>query len=553
MTAGAARRAATLDRFASHTFDLLVVGGGATGAAAARDAALRGLDVGLCDAGDFAAQTSSQSSKLIHGGLRYLQYGDLHLVFEGLTERRRLMHTAPHLCRPIEFVFPGYRGESPRLSTLGIGIALYNALALWKPPASGRKLSASDLYQLSPHLRAAGLAGAMAYVDCQTDDARLVLENILDAEAAGAAVANHLRAETLLRDRHGRVTGATLTDAETGAAREVHARVVLSATGPFTDSFLKDGASHRLRPTLGVHLVFDAARVPHAGRALVLRSPRDNRLFFCLPAGARTVIGTTDTDWPSGQPPRIDDEIRARGEDVAYLLEAANHGFPSLGLAPDDVLSTYAALRPLLATAANTPSETSREHEIARAADGLIVIAGGKLTTLRRMGEEAVDRVIESLLATGLERTLTPCATASRPLPGGGALPAALGEAGLPPDVTARLATAYGSRADAVVRLALGSNDLARRIDPELPYLWAEVVHAVRAEYALSVGDVLRRRVPLFRDARDQGLGASEGVATILADELAWSPQRRARAVLDYRAAVERSRRWRNDPPATGS
>ena len=175
MTAGAARRAATLDRFASHTFDLLIVGGGATGAAAARDAALRGLEVGLCDAGDFAAQTSSQSSKLIHGGLRYLQYGDLHLVFEGLTERHRLMHTAPHLCRPIEFVFPGYRGESPRLSTLGVGIALYNALALWRPPARGRKLSARELYRLAPQLRTAGLAGAMAYVDCQTDDARLVL------------------------------------------------------------------------------------------------------------------------------------------------------------------------------------------------------------------------------------------------------------------------------------------------------------------------------------------------------------------------------------------
>ena len=552
MTAAAARRAATLERFASHTFDLLIVGGGATGAAAARDAALRGLEVGLCDAGDFAAQTSSQSSKLIHGGLRYLQYGDLHLVFEGLTERHRLMHTAPHLCRPIEFVFPGYRGESPRLSTLGVGIALYNALALWRPPARGRKLSARELYRLAPQLRTAGLAGAMAYVDCQTDDARLVLENVLDAEAAGAAVANHLRAEALLRNRHGRVTGATLTDAETGTAREVRARVVLSATGPFTDAFLA-GAAHRLRPTLGVHLVFDAARVPHHGRALVLRTPRDNRLFFCLPAGARTVIGTTDTDWPSGQPPRIDDDIRARGEDVAYLLEAANHAFPSLELTPDDVLSTYAALRPLLATAANTPSETSREHEIARAGDGLIVIAGGKLTTLRRMGEEAVDRVVESLLAGGLERALTPCATADRTLPGGGALPAALAEADLPPDVTARLAAAYGSRADAVLRLALGSSELARRIDPELPYLWAEVVHAVRAEYARSVGDVLRRRVPLFRDARDQGLGAAERVATILADELAWTAARRAGALLDYRATVDRSRRWRQDPPTTGS
>jgi glycerol-3-phosphate dehydrogenase len=552
MTDAAARRAATLERLASRTFDLFIVGGGASGAAAARDAALRGLDVALCDAGDFAGETSSQSSKLIHGGLRYLQYGDLHLVFEGLTERRRLMRTAPHLCRPIEFVFPGYRGETPRLSTLGVGIALYNALALWRPPARGRKLSAGDLYGLTPHLRTAGLAGAMAYVDCQTDDARLVLENVLDAEAAGAAVANHLRAESPRRDRRGRVTGVVLTDTETGATFEAAARVVLSATGPFTDTFLTDGRGHRLRPTLGVHLVLDAARVPHEGRALVLRSPRDNRLFFVLPAGARTVIGTTDTDWPSPRPPRIDDDIRARGEDVAYLLEAANHAFPSLCLTPDDVLSTYAGLRPLLATGAHTPSETSREHEIARAADGLLVIAGGKLTTLRRMGEEAIDRVVEMLLAAGLERPIAPCTTPDRPLPGGGA-PAALADAGLPPDVTARLSAAYGSRADTVVALARSSPELAHRIDPELPYLRAEIVHAARAEHAREVADVLRRRVPLYRDARDQGLAAAEDVATILGRELAWAPARRERSLVDYRAAVERSRRWRAELGATGS
>jgi len=543
----AARRTATLERFASHTFDLLIVGGGATGAATARDAALRGLDVALCDAGDFAGETSSQSSKLIHGGLRYLQYGDLQLVFEGLSERRRLMRTAPHLCRPIEFVFPGYRGEAPGLPTLGLGIALYNALALWRPPARGRKLSARELYKLAPHLRAAGLSGAVAYVDCQTDDARLVLENVLDAEASGATVANHLRVAGTLRDRRGRVTGAKIIDTETGEHLEARARVVLSATGPFTDSFLADG-SHRLRPTLGVHLVFDAARVPHQGRALVLRSPRDNRLFFVLPAGARTFIGTTDTDWPSPQPPRIDDDIRARGEDVAYLLEAANHAFPDLGLTGDDVLSTYAALRPLLATSAHTPSETSREHEIARAPDGLLVIAGGKLTTLRRMGEQAVDASIAALHAAGLERALDPCATGDRALPGGRAPPAALAQADLAPDVSARLTTAYGSRAGEVIALAASSRELAARIDPELPYLWAEAVHAVRTEHARTIADVLRRRVPLFRDGRDQGLAAAERVAAILAAELAWTQAGRERALLDYRATVERSRRWRDEP-----
>jgi glycerol-3-phosphate dehydrogenase len=550
MTGGPeATRAATLNRLASESFDLLVVGGGATGAAIARDATLRGLSVALVDAGDFAGQTSSHSSKLIHGGLRYLQYGDLPLVFEGLRERRRLMSTAPHLCRPIEFVFPGYRGERPGLLTLGAGIALYNALALWRPPAASRRLDAHALYALAPHLRSAGLEGAQIYVDCQTDDARLVLENVLDAEAAGAAAANHLAVERIARDRRGRARGALVVEGETGARFEVQARLVVSATGPFTDGFLTGG--RRLRPTLGVHLVFDAARVPHGGRALVLRTPQDNRLYFVLPAGARTIVGTTDTDFSPaespGRGPRVGDEIRARGADVAYLLEAARHAFPALGLGPDDVVSTYAGLRPLLAGNAHTPSETSREHEISRTTDGIVVVAGGKLTTLRRMAEEAVDLAVETLRAGGVERTLAPCATATRPLPGAGPLPEALAAPGLPPDVTTHLAGAYGTRADRLLAIAAESPQLDERIDPALPYLWAEIIHGARHERARALSDLLIRRVPLFRDAADQGLGVAPQATTLAARELGWDEARRARELDGYRDAVAVSRRWRQD------
>src|SRR3954462_7545888 len=192
MIDGPDARAATLARLASESFDLLVVGGGATGAAIARDAALRGLSVALVDAGDFAGQTSSHSSKLIHGGLRYLQYGDLPLVFEGLAERHRLLATAPHLCRPIEFLFPAYRGGRPSLRTLGIGVTMYDALALWRSPVSSRRAPAGEVYELAPLLRTAGLVGAQLYVDCQTDDTLLVLENVLDAESAGASVASYV-------------------------------------------------------------------------------------------------------------------------------------------------------------------------------------------------------------------------------------------------------------------------------------------------------------------------------------------------------------------------
>jgi glycerol-3-phosphate dehydrogenase len=544
--APASERSRLLARLASETFDLLVIGGGATGAGVARDAALRGLAVAMIDAGDFAGQTSSHSSKLIHGGLRYLQYGDLSLVFEGLRERRRLMAVAPHLCRPIEFVFPAYHGERPGLAALSAGVALYNALALWRPPAAGRRLAPRRVYQLAPQLRAAGLTGAQAYVDCQTDDARLVLENVLDAAAGGAACASYVAATGLLRDRQGRARGAAVTDQETGAPFEIRARVTVSATGPFTDGFL--GGPRRLRPTLGAHLVLDAARVPHGGRALVLRTPQDNRLYFVLPAGPRTIVGTTDTDFTPAahpeRPPRVGDEVRARAADVSYLLRALDHAFPGLALGPDDVLSTFAGLRPLLSGRERSPSETSREHTIRAAPDRTIVVAGGKLTTFRRMGEETVDAAVEMLRAAGLERPLAPCTTAARPLPGGGPPPDLAGQ---PPDVRARLGC-YGARARDVLD---GTPEAGQRIDPALPYLWAEVVHAARREHAWRLTDVLIRRVPLFRDAADQGLAAADRAARLVGAALGWSDQRRAEEVAAYREAVAVSRRWRDERPGS--
>jgi len=546
-------RAATLRRLADEQLDLLVVGGGATGAGIARDAALRGLAVGLCDAGDFAGQTSSRSSKLIHGGLRYLQYGDLALVFEGLAERRRLMTTAPHLCRPLELLFPAYRHERPTLTTVGIGIALYNALALWRRPAQRRRLSRDEALAASPRLRADGLQGAQLYTDCQTDDARLVLETVLDAERAGAAAASYVKVDRLERDRRGRARAAVAVDQETGATFAVRAHIVVNATGPFSDAF--DRGRHNLRPTLGVHLVFDGGRLPLGGRGLVLRSPRDGRIFFALPAGRRAIVGTTDTDWhPPGRGggPTIDDEIRAARADVDYLLEAAGHFFPAAALGPDDVIATYAGLRPLIAAPAHTPSSTSREHEIIREPDGVVTVAGGKLTTYRRMAEEVVDVVVERLRDAGVERPIGPCLTRTRPLPGTGPTPAAtpamLGEHELGADVEQHLVGTYGAAAAAVVAAIDEAPELGRRIDPELPYLWAEVVHGARLEHAREVEDALARRIPLLREARDQGLGAAEHAAALMGRVLGWSDRRRARSVERYRDAVAATRRWRQDP-----
>ena len=551
-------REATLARLAGERFDLLVVGGGATGAGIARDAALRGLAVALCERGDFAAETSSHSSKLIHGGLRYLQYGDLRLVFEALHERRTLMRIAPHLCRPVEFVFPAYRGLSPGLHTLGLGIMLYNALALWRPPVSGRRVSPEALGQITPGLRRDGLRGAQIYVDCQTDDARLVLETALDAERAGAAIATGLTATELVRDRRGRVAGARVEVRETGARFGVEARMVVNATGAFSDVF--DRGRHHLRPTLGVHLVLAADRLPHGDRALVLRSPRDGRLVFLLPAGPRTLLGTTDTDWRPGdgarRPPRPGDPIVARASDVEYLLEVANHAFPEAGLEASDVISTFAGLRPLIAAAAHSTSSTSREHDLFVEPDGLLTVVGGKLTTYRRMAAEVVDRAVDYLRDHGFEGHVAPSTTASRPLPGGGGDPASLGPVELAPEVERHLRQSYGSRAPDVVRTITRSDagsahtvpgvDLAARIDPELPYLWGELVWAALHERVGEVEDVLTRRTAIFRDARDQGLAVAPRASSLVGDVLGWSDARRARSLAAYQAKVALSRAWRD-------
>ena len=541
---GAGWRGAARRRLEREVFDLLVVGGGATGAAIARDAATRGLQVALCERGDFASQTSSQSSKLIHGGLRYLQQGDFHLVFESLAERRRLLETAPHLCRPREFLYPAYARHFPTPTLLRLGVGLYDALALWRPPVHSRRLASREVYRLAPWLRSAGLLGGQQYVDCQTDDARLVLENVLDAMTSGAVVVSYVEVQPDHR-RSGSFRVARAMDRDLGDRFEIRARLLVNATGPFCDSF--SGGPPKLRPTLGVHLVVDGDRLPTFGRAVVVHSPRDGRLVFVLPAGRRTIIGTTETDWPGsrGRPPQPEDQTRAYRRDVDYLLETVNHAFPPAGLHPSDVISTFAGLRPLIDPGLASHAATSREHAIWSDARGWLHVAGGKLTTMRSMAEEVVARAIEMLRDRGLEGALRPCQTRARPLPGAGkASPASLD---LAPDIAAHLNQTYGARVDQVSALVATDTSLGRRLDPELPQIAAELLFAIRSDLACEVEDVLRRRVPLALFSRTHGLDVAEETADLLARERGWSEQRRAYSLLQYRTAISASRLWRSD------
>ena len=553
MTAGdfsAAARADHWDALSREVFDLLVVGGGITGAAAARDAAGRGLNVALVEAGDFATGTSSRSSRLVHGGLRYLETYDFALVFEASAERRRLLELAPHLVHPLPFVFPVYRGGPTPWMMLQAGIWLYDALSLFRNIRRHRILSSGDLAREEPGLRRDGLVGAALYYDAAVDDARLTLANARGAHEAGAAVVSHAEVAGFLDDGKG-VRGARVRDTRTGETAEVRAKVVLNATGPWSDAVRRladPSAKPRLRPTKGVHILVERERIGNK-RAITFQSPIDGRVMFVLPWGDFTYVGTTDTDF-AGSP----GEVRADAADVAYLLKSANSIFPAAELTEADVVSTWAGVRPLLAprrTGANE-SATSREHEIWWDRSGLLSIAGGKLTTYRVMAEQVVDRAARKLRDVfKVESGISPAE--NLPLPGAPDEPWAEfadrieregGALGLDADVAKHLARAYGEDAELMLEAVRGDRALGERILPPHPYVWAEVPHAVGHEMAMSLDDLLIRRLHLFYEARDGGLSVARAVAERMAREpgIGWVAAEVERQVERYRASVEATR-----------
>ncbi len=374
--------------------DLLILGGGITGAGVALDAALRGLRVGLIDQGDFAGGTSSVSSKLVHGGLRYLEHGEVRLVYEALRERGRLLRNAPHLVRPLRFVLPFRACDRVPPWKWRAGLLLYDLLAGSANIRRARPLPPGPLCREFPGLRRAGLLGAAEYHDAQMDDARLCLEVLRSAWLHGARLANHV--EAIAFERHGgQLTGVRALDRLTGTELFIRAKVILNATGPWGDEVRRlagDAGGPLLAPTKGVHVV-----APGRGltTAFLLLHPADGRVFFVLPWLGKTLIGTTDTDW-TGAP----DAVRATDDDVSYLLVGHNHYFEP-PLTASDLLGAFAGLRPLLRASGTDPSARSREYRIVSGPGGLLTVAGGKYTTYRAMAETITDAV---LLRLGLRR-----------------------------------------------------------------------------------------------------------------------------------------------------
>jgi glycerol-3-phosphate dehydrogenase len=556
-----ARRRADRARLENEVVDVLVVGGGVTGAGAALDAASRGLSVGLLEARDWAAGTSSRSSKLIHGGLRYLEQFAFPLVHEALSERARLVQTiAPHLVTPLPFLLPLTSPVWQR-AYYGAGVALYDvlgaALTSEREIPRHRHLSRTATLAAFPGLRGDVVRGAIRYWDAQVDDARHTLAVVRSAAGYGARVLSSARVTGLLRDGGGGgvapVVGVRVADLADGSSFSVRARSVIAATGVWSDdigAMLGDSApSLRVRASKGVHLVvprsaIDTADLTAAGATqagLILRTP--SSVLFVIPWGDRWIIGTTDTPW------RLDrDHPAASSADISYLLEQVNRVLVR-PVTPDAILGVYAGLRPLLAGESDQTSRLSREHAVVTPVPGLVLVAGGKYTTYRVMAEDAVDAAVAGLPG------VPPSRTAHLPLVGAHQWDAVRDSApqlatgwGLPEETVGRLLRRHGDRIGDVLELARSRPELARPLTGAPGYLAAEVVHAVTAEGALHLDDVLTRRTRVSIETGHRGVESAPEVAGLMAAALGWDEERTAREVEHYAARVDAERESQRMP-----
>jgi glycerol-3-phosphate dehydrogenase len=530
-------RAHALEALERDTFDLAVVGGGITGAGVALDAASRGYSVALVEKADFAAGTSSRSSKLIHGGLRYLQSFDLGLVREALLERSLLVKLAPHLVEPLPLLVPSFDGRRPdRL--MGMGLNMYDAMS-WRrgrdededwSPTRHRIIGGAETVEMIPALGDREPSAAYLFYDCQTDDARLVLTVLGEAERFGAVCANACEAAGLV-ERGGRAAGLLVRDTIGDGEFELTATNVINATGVWADRLRPDelyGEEEvpRIRPSRGSHLTLAADALPVDAGVIVPAGAGRN--IFVLPWLGRTLVGTTDNDYEGSL-----DHVPPGEEDVAYLLEAVN-AFFGVALDPGDLTGAYAGVRPLISSGDPKKSvDISRKAELYETSSGLVTITGGKLTTWRRMAKMAVDRVVER------EGREAPCRTHEIPL-GEPVEPDALPDApGVDGDTRRHLARRYGHAADLVMTLAAGAPELGRRISPDLPDIAAEAGFAARHEQARSLSDVLLRRTRLgLLDARSLAADDTEGArlaANAMARELGWDEPRLEREIADWR------------------
>lgn len=517
-------RRLSLNQSASIPFDAVIIGGGINGAGIARDAALRGFRVALFEQADYASGTSSRSSKLIHGGIRYLEQGHLPLVFEASRERQILERIAPHLVRPLPFLFPVYQNAKWGKTMIDLGMWLYDLLALFRNIRPHRMLSREETLQREPELLSDGLTGAALYYDGQMDDARLCLANVLEAQSLGAMAWNYARVTGVLKDENGRVTGVKVQDLISGEEGRVHGKIIVNASGPWVDEVCRmefPTVPSKLRRTRGSHLILPSLTRNHA---LAIRSQKDERVLFVIPWHGMSLVGTTDIDF-EGDP----GEVRCPGEDVDYLLSETRRFFPKRGIASKDVIATFAGIRPLIYSDERKASWVPRESKIYESESGLISVTGGKFTTYRKMAEKVVDQ-LQSRLP---DVPVGSCTTKSKPLWGGDLQDleaytkektTELGTAYSLDDVQVKhLIASYGTRHARVLDLVRENKLYGERLHPALPHLKAEVIHSVREEAVVTLADVLRRRSTIALGPYRTDEGLLSNVIRLMASELGWT------------------------------
>ncbi len=544
-------RRESLSKFAEEVFDVLIIGGGITGAGLALDAALRGLRVALVEKRDFAAGTSSRSTKLIHGGLRYLEHFDFALVREGLRERATLARTCPRLARPFPFAIPIYenrRRNYDRPLKMRLGLWLYDLLAGRRNFARHRRLNRDEALALAPQLDPRGLKGALLYYDAVTNDSRLVIEVIKTARRRGAEIANYARVAGFIKNGNGKIEGARLRDEIAGGEIDLRARIVINATGVWMEDIIRldlqaaNGLNKQVRPAKGVHLTVPAERL-RVDAAWLIPSLTGHRFYFVVPWEGRVNVGTTDTDYSGDK-----DHPRAEPEEVAEILGAVNSYFPEARLEPSDVISAWAGLRPLIVDPreSGATTELSRKEEIIESEDGLISIGGGKLTTYRAMAERCVDfaakRLRERFNIAARAASAKDAVIGEETAPAESTMtPERLSQTeNLPLETARHLLRDYGPDCRRVIQLAREDERLRERLIEGLPQILAEVVYAARYEMAMTLADTMTRRARLATVAGRESLVCAPIVASAMARELGWSREETERQIAQFAAEFER-------------
>ncbi|OGS37007.1 MAG: hypothetical protein A2293_02185 [Elusimicrobia bacterium RIFOXYB2_FULL_49_7] len=501
----------TLKKELKKGVDVLVIGGGINGAGIVRDSALRGLRVGLVEKNDFASGTSSRSSKLIHGGLRYLEHLDFPLVYESGRERALLTALHPQLVKNTPFLFPVYRTDRFNIHFMDLGLWLYDALALFRNHGLHRKLRVPETLKREPALNTDGLTGALMYNDCRVNDAELVRQNVVSGLCHGAYPVNYMEALSLT-PRNGRIDSVRVCDRLTGEEFDIPCRALVCAGGPWSNALyerLEGKKRSLLRLTKGIHLVVPNAKLP-VQDAVVVNSNEDKRIIFIIPWDGWTLVGTTDTDYHEDL-----DSVLADKEDVRSLLALVNRLFPGYHLKTSDAVSVFAGLRPLVLSGGSA-STVSRQDKIFQGPSGAYYIGGGKLTTYRNMAEKMVDRLLHGPLKD-LKIQVRPCVTrrtpfVETPLSGNVSMDA----------LNVHLNTRYGTQAAKIHNMIQNDALLARPAVPGLPFILAEIVYAARYELLANLTDFMRLRTDIFLKAPDNGRAAADLCARLLGKVLEW-------------------------------